>query len=398
MKILMVSSFLPYPLFSGGHVRLYNILKNLDPEYKVTLICEKRDYQTEQDINEVKKVCQRVIPVQRNKQWTLKNILRTGFSLSPFLITGHTNKEMKTQISNLLEKEKFDLIHAETSYIVQNIPKTLAPLVLAEHNIEYIVYKRYADAAPLWLRPLLNIDILKLKKKEQEFWRRADFLIAVSETEKKIMQAENKNTVVIPNGVDLDSFKFQDPNLRFKKKEKTVLFIGDFKWVQNRDAFARIIREIWPHIESRAQSLKFRIKLWVVGKNIPNNVKKIRSKNIIIDQNAPDNTPFIFQKADLLLAPIKIGGGSSYKILEAMASGCPVVTTNLGAESLGAINNKEIIVSDNEKRIADKVIELFEHKEFYSEISTQAARLIKERFDWKIIVRRLEEVYRKVVL
>ena len=77
MKILMVSSFLPYPLTSGGHIRLYNLIKNLSNRHNITLICEKRDYQTEEDVDEIKKICTKVITVRRKKQWSVSNILKT---------------------------------------------------------------------------------------------------------------------------------------------------------------------------------------------------------------------------------------------------------------------------------------------------------------------------------
>ena len=74
MNILLVSSYLPYPLFSGGHIRLYNLIKELSPKHKITLICEKRDHQGEADIAELKKLCKKVIVVPRRKQWSVANI------------------------------------------------------------------------------------------------------------------------------------------------------------------------------------------------------------------------------------------------------------------------------------------------------------------------------------
>ena len=79
MKILMVSSYLPYPLFSGGHIRLYNIIKNLSKNHQITLVCEKRAYQNGQDIAEVGKFCKKIITVDRKKQWTLKIFLKQVF-------------------------------------------------------------------------------------------------------------------------------------------------------------------------------------------------------------------------------------------------------------------------------------------------------------------------------
>ncbi|MEK7092648.1 MAG: hypothetical protein AAB907_03410, partial [Patescibacteria group bacterium] len=94
MNILVVSSFLPYPLFSGGHIRLYQIIKRLSKNHFLTLVCEKRNYQTDVDVRELEKYCKEVIVVQRKKQWSLLTVGKTLFSLKPFLITGHTHEEM----------------------------------------------------------------------------------------------------------------------------------------------------------------------------------------------------------------------------------------------------------------------------------------------------------------
>src|SRR5579872_4246644 len=111
MKVLLVSSYLPYPLYSGGAVRLYNLMKELSKSHEITLVCEKRDYQTEKDIQEVKKICKAVLTVDRKKQWSLKNIVKTSYSSYPFILTGHTLPKMRNTISDLLEREKFDIIH-----------------------------------------------------------------------------------------------------------------------------------------------------------------------------------------------------------------------------------------------------------------------------------------------
>src|SRR3989344_210895 len=139
MKILVVSSFLPYPLDSGGHVRLYNLVKELSQKHEIALICEKRKYQTEEDIEKLKKFCKKVVVVDRKKQWSIKNVLKTGFSLYPFLLIGHKNQEMNRVITDELKEKSFDVIHIETFYVMQNLPQVSIPTVLVEHNIEYLV-------------------------------------------------------------------------------------------------------------------------------------------------------------------------------------------------------------------------------------------------------------------
>ncbi len=400
MNILLVSSYLPYPLFSGGHIRLYNLIRELSRKHKITLICEKRDYQGDAEVRELKKFCKKVITVNRKKQWTIKNILKTGLSFQSFLITGHTSSEMKKEIKRELSESQFDLIHIETSYVMQNIPLIDIPLILVEHNIEYLVYKRFADSAPLPLRPLLYLDVLKLKYWEEKMWGKATKLVAVSQSEKEIMDKIRQDVVVVSNGVDINKFKVLKSEIRNPKSEIRILFIGEFKWVQNRDAIEWILKEIWPKLKSEfIPSMTDKgIKLWVVGKSIPNFIKKLTTdKSVVFDENAPDKTEEIYQKSDLLIAPIRVGGGTSFKILEAMASGVPVITTPLG-NAMGAKENSEIVIAKTSEDFVQSIKRLLEDEKFYETISTNARKLVEEKFNWEKISQDLNSVYESVVL
>src|SRR5258706_1311713 len=397
MKILVISSYLPYPLHSGGHVRLFNLLKELSKEHKLTLVCEKRPFQTEKDILEVKKFCEEIITIGRKKQWSLKNIIKTGVSPSPFLVTGHTLPEMKAVLIKILLKKTFDVIHIETFYVFQNLPKTYIPTVLVEHNIEYSVYDKYVKKAPKILQPILAFDIMKLKKMEEEFWRQATSLVAVSKDEKITMSQVRSDISIVPNGVDITYFNNTWKKTKSKEKIKTVLFIGDFKWIQNRKAVEWILDEIWPALQLRTKSSELRTKLWVVGKNIPENFKSRGTSDIIFDENAPDQTWKIYQKADLLLAPLLVGGGSSYKILEAMASGGPVLTTELWTTGIDANDGKELLVRETPDAFAEALEYLLINKDVYESLRKEGKKFVETNYNWKKIALLLEDVYKKAV-
>lgn len=389
MNILVVSSFLPYPLFSGGHIRLYNLIKLLSKKHSIILVCEKRSGQTEQDVNELRKICKEVIVVPRKKQWSLGNIVTAGVSLNPFLITGHTSNEMKQKIQAVLEKEKIDVVHVETFYVLQNVPKTQLPIVLVEHNIEYLVYLRYMQNAPIFLRPFLWYDILKLRKAEEKAWTRATKVVAVSPIEQEVI---GKNTALVANGVDLQNFKFQLSSSKFQPKEKRILFIGSFKWVQNKNAAEYILKNIWPLVLK--EKYLSDLTLWIVGKNIPDNLKNIETSRVIFDENASEETAEIYKQSFMLLAPIWVGGGTSYKILEAMASGVPVITTNLGVEGIDA--RKEVVIASSPADFVAEIKNLLNEK-VYSKISTNARKKVEEEYRWETIVNDLEKVYKSVL-
>jgi glycosyltransferase involved in cell wall biosynthesis len=388
MKILMISSYLPYPLLDGGKIRLYNLIKILGEKHEITLICEKRPNQTATDIEGISKICKKIITVERPKAISFKNVSRSVLTLDPLLVVTHTNREMKKKISEELKSNKFDLIHVETFYVMHNLPKTNLPIVLAEHNIEYEVYQKYADKSSIILKPALGFDILKLKKREKEAWKKAAKVVAVSPVEQKII---GNNAGLVPNGVDLNKFKFVRKNLQ--NPVKKVLFIGNFKWVQNRDSAAFIIRNIWPKMISKNENLR----LWIVGKNIPDSLKKLADRSIVFDENAPNETELIFQEAHLLLAPIRVGGGTNFKTLESMASGTPVLTSTLGNEGIDAEPNSEILIADKPDEYAKLANSILGDKYLYEKLARNGRIFVEENFDWQKIAIKLENIYKSVL-
>ncbi len=264
MKILVVSSYFPYPLYSGGQVRLFNLLKELSKKHEITLICEKRFRQTitDNDIKVLQKICKKVISVATGRQWSLKNVFYSIKGNDSFLRIGHTNFLLKEEIEKELKENKYDLIHIETFYVMHNLPTTKIPIVLAEHNIEYQVYQRFVDKAPFFMRPFLNIDIAKIKKEEEASWKKADKLIAVSEEDKKVMRDAGASAEVVSNGVDTEKFVFLQRSKIKDQRSKQILFIGDFKWIQNRDSVKFIIEEIWPKIRSKIKDQRSSCGLW----------------------------------------------------------------------------------------------------------------------------------------
>lgn len=389
MKILMVSSYLPYPLLDGGRIRLYNLLKRLGKDHEITLVCEKWGGQTQKDIDEISKICKKVIVVDRPKALSAKNVAKSLLSVNPLLTIVHTNNKITKLIKEQLASNRFDLVHVETFYIMQNLPRVNIPVVLAEHNIEYLVYERYARKSNIFFKPVYYWDIAKLKRVEKNAWEKADRLIAVSKPEQKIMGSRAE---VVPNGVDLKKFWAKKKFL--EKEEKLVLFIGSFKWIQNRDAIAYILNNIWPKISTQGGK---NLRLWVVGKNIPDSLKILRNKDVIYDENATLATEEIFQKADLLLAPIRAGGGTSYKILESMASGTPVLTTPLGNEGIGAKNGSEILIADNPDDFARLAVNVLSDLYLYEKISRNGRKFIEENYDWDKIALKLEKIYQDIL-
>jgi len=392
MKILMITPYLPYPLLSGGQIRSYNLLKHLAKKHEITLVSFIRQKEETESIEKLKGFCQDVEVVLRRKAWSPVNILLSGFSHLPFLVAIYYSPQAKKIISDLLEKEKFDLIHAETFYVMPNIPKTSVPIILVEQTVEYLVYDHFVQTLRFSpAKVLLSYDVLKIKFWERHFWQKAKKVVAMSKSDQQVMktQVTKLDADIVPNGVDSQFFA---QTQRKKTKQPTVLFVGNFRWLQNREAVEFLVSKVWPQI---IQILP-RAKLWIVGRNPTDSVRKLaKNSQIIVDDKVGD-IRWAYAASDVMLAPIFGPGGTRFKILEAMASGLPVVTTTTGIEGVPASDKKEVIIADDAQRLAKSTTELLSDRQLSQTLAVNAKKLIAKHFDWSEISLKLDQIYREV--
>lgn len=389
MKILMLTPYLPYPLLTGGQTRSYNLIKRLaDLNHEITLFCLVKDDKERIFVPELENFCREVKVFKRpSKPWTLENILITGFSFYPFLVIRNWAKGERSAIAKKLEEEEFDLIHAETFYVMPHIPKTKIPILLVEQTIEYLVYSHYAENYPaLWLRPLLYLDVLKMKYWEKRFWEKSNKVVAMSGEDRQIMLNEisDLDVDIVPNGVDLNYF---GEKIVERSKEKIVLYLGNFTWLQNREAVKVLLEKIWPIIKSKVKG----VKLWIIGKEAQRFFPNLSSDNIKVEEI--DDVREAYQQATVLVAPIYGGGGTRYKNFEAFASNLPVVTTSIGIGGIAAKNGAEVIIEDDPVEIANSTIDLINHPVQVKRISENARRLVKEKYAWDPIADKLSNIY-----
>ncbi|MEK7581077.1 MAG: glycosyltransferase family 4 protein [Patescibacteria group bacterium] len=393
MKILMITPYLPYPLVSGGQIRTYNLLKNLSSKHKITLVSFIREPKEKQYLKDLKPFCENILVYQRRKAWSPLNIILAAVTPYPFLVSIYISRSLRRDISNLLEKENFDLIHAETFYVMPNIPQTNVPIFLVEQVIEYLVYQRFVEGLPSWftfLKPFLKFDVAKIKWWEKHYWTRAKRLAAMSQDDKNFIEGIDSSLKVdvVANGVDIHYFA----NIKKQKTNKpTILFVGNFKWLPNRDAAQFLVKDIWPLIKSQITDAR----LWIVGRNPTPDLKNYASGDISIDEGVGDIRT-AYGKSDVLLAPIRNGRGTKYKILEAMATKTAIVGTPLATEGINIINNKHALIGESAKDLAEKTIRLLKNHEESKTLAQNAYELVATDYNWKKISNSLDKVYREV--
>jgi len=392
MKVLMLTPYLPFPPFSGGQTRSYNLIKNLSKKHEITLFSLIKDDEEKKNIKELEKYCKVRVFKRSKTPWTLRNIFKTGFGLYPFLVIRNLVPEEKEAVTMELSKEKYDLIHAETFYVMPHIPSTNIPILMVEQTIEYSVYKHFVeDQAPFFIRPLLWIDVFKLKYWETKIWKRADKVVAMSDSDRKSMNSlvPNLKIDIVPNGIDVEYFSKEKLEVKGRPK---VLYVGNFKWLQNVEAAQVLLQEVFPKILKKVPDAK----LWIVGQYIPDEIKAKAGKDIQITEAIPDMRD-AYLNSSVLVTPIKGPGGTRLKILEAMASALPVVTTSVGAEGLNVVNGKHALISDNMDRLAELAAEVIKDKNMAKKLGDRAREFVIENYRWQISADRLDNIYKEAV-
>ena len=388
MKILMLTPYLPYPLYSGGQIRTYNLLKHLSRKHEITLFSFIRDKIEVSYINKLKDLCTDVRVFVKRPPWSPTSLALSAITVYPLVVCMYLQKSLKKQIEELVSSQHFDLIHAETFYVMPNIPKGIIPTILVEQTIEYLVYQHFTETVRLSpLKFLMDFDVRKIRYWEETFWKRAKRVVAMSTPDK----AEMKKIVpalkvdLVPNGVDTTFFKMHS---LWRAKNQTVLFVGNFKWLQNREAVEKLVCDIWPVVLAQ----KPQAKLWIVGRSPPQKVINYTSDSIKVSSDVKDIRQAYYQ-SNVLLAPIFGPGGTRYKILESMASGLPVVTTTTGIEGIGATNQKDVLISDDSKGLAAETVKVLTDKLLYIKLARNSRKLVEKRFSWGEIAKQLDTIY-----
>ncbi|MEK7127759.1 MAG: glycosyltransferase family 4 protein [Patescibacteria group bacterium] len=400
MKILMLTLYLPYPPNSGGQIRSYNLIKHLSKKHDITLVSFIKKGE-EKYASEMKKYCKEVIFFYRSeKPFNFRNIIKTGFSLYPFLVMRNLSNEAQIFLAKKLNKEKFDVIHVETFYLRPHIPAdTPIPVVLVDQTIEYAVYQHYVSNLKWWfLKPLFYIDVVKLKYWETRFWKEAKRVIAVSEADKKTMQKSvpGLKVDIIPNAPGDDLANLYNPEKKPAVKNPLIFYQSNFLWMQNVEGAVFLAKEVFPLIRKVYPDARCRI----IGQNARTNahfkVNELESEGVeVIEQDKSDVEAVVrsYDEGTIFVAPLHGPGGTRLKILGAMSAGVPVVTTPVGASGLEVTNGENILIGETPKEIAELVIRLIKDKKLFKKIVENAKNLIKERYDWKAIAIDLSKIY-----
>ena len=400
MKILIVSPWYPWPPFDGGRIRVLETLRYLSRRHQVTLLATVTSAEEADDGGRGREICEQVeTSVLSPHAWPVARRLAKGLlSRMPVVQNFYHDARLAERVRQLTSRHDYDVVQIEFSYAASYVravdPSCGAKTVLSMHNVESRRFGREVDLglradrrfAAAWDRTFHGLW-------EEKAIRTFDGIVSVSEPERSWVLARVPQAVVelIPNGVDTDHFRPQAPP--DPGAPPRIVFTGAMHYPPNVDAAIWFVERIWPRLRRLVPDLCFEI----VGRDPdPRVVALGRRPGVAVTGVVADVRPYI-AGARCVVVPLRAGGGTRIKILEAMAIARPVVSTALGAEGLTITPGHNILIADDAEGFAADVLDLLGSADRASLFGRAGRRLVETRYRWSGCLERLDDLYRRLL-
>lgn len=391
MKIFVLGEEFPYPLNTGARIRNVALLRFLAERHEMRFLAygdensEAFRFCAEAGMNPI--AVPSHVPPKSGPAFYLR-LLANLFSGLPYVVTSHYSTAYRDRFREELANWPADLLAAAwTPYAAYFNEVAPMKTLITSHNIEADIWKRYyATEKSPHKKWYTGIQAAKMERFENEVFRKADAVTTVSEADAKAVRRCGSHAAVkvIDNGVDLSFFTNETPP---QINPNRLAFTGSMDWRPNQDATEYFVKDIFPILRQKRPELE----AVFVGRQPPEHILRLgETPGITITGTVDDIRPYIREGA-VYIVPLRIGGGSRLKILEALALEKAVVSTSVGAESLAVTDKKDILLADTPEQFAAAIEGLLEDRDLAVRLGAAGRQLVEQRYGWNQLAAEMEK-------
>lgn len=400
MHAVIVDGDVSYPPTSGKRLRTLHLMLKVAQRHRVTYVA--RGDARSQDFAAAEGYLRQhgIEPVLVDDPVAKKSgllfyarLAANVLSSWPYSVASHQSRKMQEALARTAAKGHVDVWQIEWSGYVPMLPPDARPRVLIGHNVDTLIWQRYYENARGFLkRWYLKGQWRKFDAFERWALQEADYAVAVSTEDAALMRDRfgQRNVAVVDNGIDRTFFA----GVEGKRDPRRVLFLGALDWRPNLDGVDLLLTDIFPAVVAQEPSAR----LVIVGRQPPPGLieRVTRLPWAELHANVPDVRPYLAE-CGVMAVPLRIGGGSRLKILEALACALPVVSTRVGAEGLLIEPGVHYRQAD-EHGMAAALVEVMRAPDTAQAEARQGQAFVLSHYDWDILARKLEEVWRRVAV
>jgi sugar transferase (PEP-CTERM/EpsH1 system associated) len=395
----MLAPWLPWPPYDGGRIRMLETLRFVGKRHEVTLLAHIHAEDERRHLDALRPYCKR-IEVYLAPESPLRRIASILVGLParrPAIQSVHFSAELSRRVAQLTAAEAFDIVHMEFSFIshyAAAISSTCnARLILSTHNIESERLQRESRISAFGFRRLaVAVDGMFFPAWEERALQHFDGISAVSESDRRWIadRAPKAQVALAPNGVDTAGFASRDERSVSTNK---IVFTGVMDYPPNVDAVVWFVNDIWPLLRKRKPDAQFVI----VGARPSAAVSALGQRDgVTVTGAVEDIRPYVAE-AFAFVVPLRSGGGTRLKILQAMAIGCPVISTAIGAEGLAVTNGEDILFAETPEDFVSQVLALERSATLAHTLGAAGRTLVAERYDWSACLAPIQSLYDRVL-
>ncbi len=403
LDLLFVTVFPASPARYGAQRRIHGILESLSRRHDVTAVSlVGPDMDADEARRAMSAYCREVVLVPSHDEigWKKRaGQLRSLASTRSYERRLYDLPALHEALARMLTSRPFDVVQVETPYLA-NYRLTAAPpgarrpaRVVDQHNIEFDLVRQMAASRLGLSRSVFNgVNWPKVRHEETVAWRTFDGLLFTSALDESRARAlvPGVRSAVIPNAVDV---RFFQPSPSDPPADgRTILFFGVIDYFPNSDGLAFFLRDVWPRVAQRSPDARLKI----VGLRPTPEVLAHRGPRVEVTGVVDDLRPHL-ASAEVVIAPLRVGGGTRFKILEAMAMAKPIVSTALGAEGIDVVHEDNILLADAAPDFADGLVRLLADRELGRRLGRKGRALVEDRYSWDAVTRSLEAFYRAIL-
>jgi polysaccharide biosynthesis protein PslH len=401
MKVAVVDWDITYPMNSGKRLRTLNLMLQLADEYDITYFSrgdggspegkEAQQYLNDRGIETVFAN----VPLPRKSTWAYKACLATRvWANDPVAVEIHRSGKLKAAIREFAKGHHIDLWQVEWTPYLEMLPASHnLRSVICAHNIDSLIWQRYCETESNWLRnQLFTRQWKKFQRFERRVFNQATSVVAVS-AEDAILLREDfgvKHVEVVENGVDVDHYR----SVVSPRDPRELLFLGSLDWKPNLDALRILLDDILPRVQRAEPSAR----LTIVGRNPPLwlSSKAAAQANVRLEANVFDVRTYL-SRAGMLVVPLRIGGGSRLKILEALANSLPVIASTVAAEGLRLTPDEDLKIADSSEDMTQGIVDWIRQPAHAAEIARRGFKVVNDHYSWSRIARHLASAWERTL-